>query len=341
MKVIREGDSTYRVEGAYLAETYSVVGPMEGRGPLRKYFHRIWTDEGSRFRSFERAERQLLAEVQDGVVGAMGIGWDDVDLVLGGDLLDQLISTNFAAREHSRPLWGLFSACATFSEGMGLAGLLVGAGGPRRVVVSAVSHHLAAERQFRFPLELGYQRAPTASWTATAAGAAIVSRDPAPLRVEAATVGRVVDWGLANPNDMASAMAPAAVDTIRRHLEALGERPADYDAIVTGDLGAFGVELARHLAAEEFNLDLSGLQDCGVLLYDPKTQDVHNGASGTGCSASVFASYLVHQLRHGVWRRILLVATGALFSPTSYGQGETVPAIAHAVAVGRGGSGQE
>lgn len=338
MTVTRQGDGTYRLDGAYLAETYSVVGPLEGKGPLAEYFHRVWRDEGKRFPSFERAERALLGEAQDGAVSAMGIGWDGVDLVLGGDLLDQLISTNFAGRDHRRPLFGLFSACATFSEGMGLAGLLVASGGPRRVVVAAVSHHLAAERQFRFPLELGYQRAPTASWTATAAGAAIVTHEPGPLRLEAATVGRVVDWGQSDPNDMATAMAPAAVDTIRRHLEALGERPTDYDAIVTGDLGALGVELARHLAAEEYDLDLSRLDDCGLLLYDRKAQDVHNGASGTGCSAAVFSSYLVHQLRRGTWRRVLLVATGALFSPTSNGQGETVPTIAHAVAVGRGGT---
>lgn len=320
-----------------MGESSAVVGPKEGAGPLHDHFDRIWEDEGRDYPSYEKAEQALLAEAEEVALTKAGLTWSDIDVVIGGDLLDQLISTNFDARHHQRPVLGVFSACASFTEALATAALMMQSQvGPHQAVVSAVSHHLSAERQFRFPLELGYQRAPTASWTATAAGVAILRTDPSPLQIEAVTLGRVVDWGAKDPNDMASAMAPAAVDTIRRHLQAQNESVDDYDAIVTGDLGDFGVTLARHLAETEYNITLTDkLDDCGRMLYDRNRQDVHNGGSGPGCSASVFSSYWFDQLRSAAATRLLLVATGALFSPKSYQQGETIPAIAHAVAVAR------
>ncbi len=336
MAVRRVGDSSYQVEGVYVGQSASVVGPKEGQGPLRDYFDLIWNDEGTTFSSYEMAERALLRQSETIALNKSQLAWEDVDIVVSGDLLDQLITTNFEARDHRRPVLGVFSACASFTEAMTVASLILGQGGPTSALVAACSHHLSAERQFRYPVELGYQRTPTASWTATAAGSVIVSTRPTDLAIDSVTIGRVLDWGSKDPNDMASAMAPAAVDTIRRHFEALGETQDDYDAVVTGDLGRFGMQLAEHLASDEYHVHIGDkLQDCGALLYHIGQQDVHNGGSGPGCSASVFSGYWTQQLRSGRIQRMLLVATGALFSPKSYQQGESIPAIAHAVAVTR------
>lgn len=324
---------SYGIDGVYIQGAAAVAGPKEGRGPLGPYFDRVWASENPRGGSFEQAERELLRESQETVLQKTGMTWADIDLAVGGDLLDEIISTNFAAREHARPLAGLFSACAVFAEALAAGAAMVGGGGPRTVLVSAVSHNKAAERQYRYPIELGYQRTPTAAWTATAAGSVVLADRPAPLAIEAATFGRVIDFGLKDPNDLGSAMAPAAVDTIGRHLDALGCSVSDYDAIFTGDLGQLGVQLAVALLERGGRPPGNRLDDCGRSLYHLDSQDVHNGGSGPGCSASVFSGYLVGSLMSGRFRRLLLVATGALFSPTTYQQGESIPAIAHAVSV--------
>ncbi|MBX5466567.1 MAG: stage V sporulation protein AD [Firmicutes bacterium] len=331
--VKRVGAATFRLDGVYVAASGTAVGDKEWQGPLGQYFDLHWTPPPDS-KSFEQEERDLLRRSQDVALAKAGLDWEAVDVVLGGDLLDQLVTTSFAGREHGRPLLGLFAACATFTAGLATGSLLVAGAGAQTVVVSAVSHHFAAERQFRYPVELGNQRYPTASWTATAAGSTILDHKPHPLRVEAVTIGRVVDWGQKDPNDYGSAMAPAAVDTILRHLQATGQTPAAFDAIFTGDLGEFGRRLALRLLNEQTGEDWSQrLDDCGRILYDRKRQDVHNGASGAGCSAAVFGGYLSARLDAGAWHRLLLVATGALLSPTSSQQGESIPGIAHAVAV--------
>lgn len=333
MTIRRKGMMTYAVDGVSVESSASVVGPKEGQGPLGDWFDVVWADDTAGETSFERSERKLLETSQAVALKKLELEWNAVDLVMGGDLLDQIVTTNFVARDHNRPLTGLFSACAVFTEGIGLAALLLGGGAMQRIMVSAVSHHLTAERQFRFPIELGYQRPPTAAWTATAAGTTILAKGPGDVLVEAVTLGRVVDWGGKDPNDMGSAMAPAAVATIRQHLDDTETSPSDYDAIYTGDLGYFGVQLARRLAEQE-GIDLGPrFNDCGLSLYDRGRQDVHNGGSGPGCSASVFSGPLMSFLKTGQWQRLLLVATGALFSPTTYQQGETIPCIAHAVSL--------
>jgi stage V sporulation protein AD len=329
--VQRVGDATYRIQGAYVAATSAVVGPKEGRGPYQGHFDRVWESESAGHASFEKAEQALLTDAYDIVLKKRGITWADVGLVIGGDLLDQLISTNFSARAHQRPLLGLFSACAVFTEGLAVAAWLTAAEMAPRVLVSAVSHHYAAERQFRYPVELGYQRTPTASWTATAAGAALVENQPAPIAIDAVTIGRVIDFGGQDPNDMGSAMAPAAFDTIVRHLNATRQQPGDFDAIFTGDLGKLGLDILRRYADQQGVTFASELDDCGYRLYHLDDQDIHNGGSGPGCSASVFAGPLARALTDGRLPHVLFVATGALFSPTSYRQGESIPAVAHAV----------
>ena len=331
MAVLRLGPASFQVAGVYIQGTAAVVGPKEGEGPLGKEFDRVWAQESGQSGSFEKAEQVLLTQAYEEALRKSGLSWSEIDLVLGGDLLDQTISTNFAARQHERPLAGLFSACATFTEALGMGALLVADGGVGKALVSASSHHATAERQFRFPLELGYQRPPTAAWTATAAGAAVLGPEPRSIAVRGVTFGRVVDMGGKDPNDMGSAMAPAAFDTIQRHLRETRTHTEDYDLIATGDLGHFGIQVLQTYSRAHGLVFGPELDDCGRSLYDQKRQDTHNGGSGPGCSASVFAGPIARQLAKGRLKRVLLVATGALFSPTTYQQGESIPCIAHAV----------
>lgn len=331
MSVTRLAAATVGVSGVFIQATGAVVGPKEGQGPLGQEFDRVWPDEGKSYSSFEKAEQGLLKEACDMALQKTEMAWHQLDVVLGGDLLDQTVTTNFVGRTHERPLLGMFAACATFAEALGLAAILVGSGAVATALASASSHHLTAERQFRFPLELGYQRPPTSAWTSTAAGAVVLAEEPRAIQVEAATFGRVVDIGGKDPNDMGSAMAPAAFDTITRHFEATGLKSSDYTNIVTGDLGHFGIKMLKSYASSKGVQFGEELNDCGRWLYDSESQDTHNGGSGPGCSASVFAGPLSRRLAALPHGRMLLVSTGALFSPTTYQQGETIPCIAHAV----------
>ncbi len=315
--------------------TASVVGPREGAGPLAGWFDVIKPDRLLGQRSWEMAESKMVEEAVDLALTKAGLSRAELDFMLAGDLLNQIIAAAFAARTIDRPFFGLYGACSTIAEAMTLGSVLVDGGFATNVCAVSSSHHDTAERQYRFPTEFGGQRPPTAQWTATAAGAVVVGTAGAgDIRVTHATVGRVVDHGCKNPYDMGSAMAPAAVDTIAAHFRDTGLRPEDYDLVVTGDLAAVGHPLAAELLEEE-GVDLDGrFVDCGQMLYD-ETQDAHAGGSGCGCSACVFTGYLAKNLAAGKFRRILLVATGALHSPTSYQQGESIPCVAHAVALER------
>lgn len=302
-------------------------GRREGAGPLGESLDHVWDDDLAGESTWEAAEAKMAVHTLQAAAQSAGWQFADADVVLGGDLLDQLVSTNFAGRQHHRPTLGVFSACASFAEAVGLAGLWCELG-PARVLAGAWSHHLAVERQFRFPIEFGYQRSPTASWTATAAGALAITAGTGPVRLRAFTVGRVVDPGSTDPMDMGTAMAPAAWDTLQRHLEAVGERWSAYDRVFTGDLGLVGSEILCDLAQDDGFARVH--DDCGRSLYRPD-QDVHNGGSGTGCVAAVVSGHVLPRLADGRWQRVLIAATGALFSPTSYQQGESIPAVAHVI----------
>ncbi len=316
---------------ATIAGAATVVGPFEAQGPLGHLFDRVVQDELCGENSYERAERCLMRKAVELLLDRSGASAAEVDLLVAGDLLDQITTTNFAARDLGMPLLGVYSACATTSESLLLAGLAVTAGAAGSAIAATASHHLSAERQYRYPLELGVQRVPTAQWTATGGAAFLLgSGGDGSARIVAATVGEVQDYGLKDPNNMGAAMAPAAADTILRHLRARGQTSRDYDLILTGDLARAGLPLLEELLAEEREHPGHRLQDAGVLLY-AESQDVHAGGSGAVCSALVLGSLVLPRLRRGEMRRALLVATGSLHSPRSYQQGESIPSVAHAV----------
>lgn len=316
----------------------SVVGPREGQGPLGALFDLVYHDTLAGEVSWERGEARMLRQAVDIAMSKAGLEDAGVDFLLAGDLLNQIISSSYAAREHDIPYLGLYGACSTIGEGLAIAGCLTAGGYARNVVVGSSSHHDTAERQYRYPTEFGHQRVPTSQWTATAAGAAVVSTAGTGPRIEAATIGRVQDYGISDANDMGSAMAPAFADTVWRHLQDMSRKPGDYDAIFSGDLGRVGSAIACDLLKKK-GLDVASVhKDAGLMLYEMKPE-ICSGASGCGCVASVFAATIWPELASGKGElcRVLLVPTGALHSPTTCQQGETIPCIAHAVSLVRGG----
>lgn len=315
-----------------IAAASSVAGPKEGQGPFGPDFDLVLGDTLNGQKSWEKAETQMLLESVKICLKKAGIKPESVDFLLAGDLLNQITCANLVARDISIPFFGLYGACSTYCEGMALGAMMVDGGFAERVAVCSSSHHNTAERQYRYPTEFGAQRCPTAQWTVTGAGAALISAKGSGPRITHATVGRVVDMGLKDVNDMGSAMAPAAADTIKRHFSDTGRRVSDYDAILTGDLGCVGKAICEEMLRRD-GLDLGGrYDDCGVILFR-KNQDVHAGGSGCACAALVFAARLMAFLKQGKYRRALLVATGALHSPTSCQQGEAISCVAHAVSI--------
>ena len=317
----------------------TVAGPAEQAGPLGGRFDRLLADHLVGQRTWEMAEAHFQEMAAEMAIAAAGLRRQDIDAVLGGDLQNQLGATGFAARIIDLPMLGLYGACATCGEGLLLGAALCDAGFCRHVLVVVSSHHHAAERQFRFPTEFGTQLPPTAQWTATGSVAVAVeagARERALARLTAFTPGRVVDYRVKDPFHMGAAMAPAAADTLAVHLDALALPAPAYGAIYSGDLGGVGAPLCTDLLrAAGWDVPL---RDCGRELYDPSHQDVHAGGSGAACSALVFAARILPALHSGTYRRACLCTTGALHSPTTYQQGESIPSVAHAVSLESPGS---
>lgn len=317
-----------------IIQTGTVVGPIEGEGPLRDWFDHVYTDPMAGERSFEHAEKEMMLNACYTALHKAGKTAEEVDLFLAGDLLNQIITSGFAALELQIPFLGLYGACSTSAEGLAVAAALIDAGLAGLVLCAVSSHNSTAERQYRYPTEYGSFRKPTAQWTVTGAGAALVAAEGNGPKITTLTVGIVGDYGMKDPLNLGAAMAPAAAATLARHFADTGRSPGYYDLIVTGDLGKFGHRLAVELAAEKNGFDLTkNCQDCGVILYDCERQDVHAGGSGCACSAVVVFGYLYRRMLAGELRRVLLCATGALHSPTSVQQGENIPVIAHAVSL--------
>jgi len=316
----------------FITSSASLVGPKEGEGPWGPDFDIVFTDYLLEEVSWEKAETKMLREAVKMALSKQNLQPGDAELLLAGDLLNQIISSSYAAREINIPFLGLYGACSTMSESLLVGAIMIDGGFFERVVAATSSHHYTAERQFRSPIEQGVQRVPSSQWTATAAGAVVLQSTGAGPRVSCATVGKVVDMGQTDVANMGAAMAPAAVDTIKAHFQDTGRMPDYYDLIVTGDLGAVGTALARELFIKEGLLPSPNYSDCGVLLYDG-LQGVDSGGSGCGCAGCMFSGPLLRKVKSGEINRLLLVATGALMSPTSTFQGESIPGIAHAVAI--------
>ena len=311
-------------------------GKKEGQGPLGSSFDHICEDSYFGEKSWEKAESAMQRVAFSQALNKAGLTPPELDYLFAGDLLNQCIASTFGMRDSAVPYYGLFGACSTMAEGLGLAALMIDGGYADHTCALTSSHFCSAERQFRQPLEYGGQRSPTAQWTATAAGAAVLADSGSGPYVTHVTTGRIRDAGITDVNNMGAAMAQAAYDTLRCHFDDLCLRPTDYDLIVTGDLGRIGRGIVLDFFRQD-GLDLTPVyDDCGVLLYDQKHQDVHAGGSGCGCSAAVLCSWLLKGVSEGRWRRLLFCGTGALMSPTSSGQGESIPGICHAVAISSG-----
>ncbi|MCI0184096.1 MAG: stage V sporulation protein AD [Acidibacillus sp.] len=313
--------------------TGTAVGEKEGRGPLGKEFDLIFSDPYLGQESFEKAERKLLEEAQEKAVSKAGLTMEHVDFSVSGDLLPHNISANFAGRTNTKPLLGIYSACATSMEAVALCALLVDSDAAQYALASTSSHNSTAERVFRYPTEYGAQKPPTAHCTVTGAGAALIGKGISGPTIHYATIGKVVDLGVKSPWEMGAAMAPAATDTIVAHLKDTGLTVDDYDLIATGDLARVGHPIARELLLRQ-NIDVGDrFTDCGMLMYDPTQPEVFSGGSGPACCACVTFAHLLRRLQAGEWNRILVVATGALLSTVSAQQSETIPCIAHAVTI--------
>ena len=321
-----------------IASWASIAGKKESQGPLGGCFDKTSSDTFFGQKTWEQAEKKMQELSLKTLAEKAGLHTWEIDLVFSGDLLNQCIGSSFSLRNMNIPHLGLYGACSTMAESLLLAAMTVDGGYADRVAALTSSHFASSERQYRFPLGYGGQRTPTAQWTVTGSGSALVTAEGKGPRILSGTVGTVRDLGIKDAANMGAAMAPAACATIKSHLEDMKLTPKDYDMIVTGDLGQVGKELLLDLAKRE-GLELGDqLYDCGTMVFDLKKQDVHAGGSGCGCSAITLCGQLLGELAQGKLKKILFCGTGALLSPTSTQQGLPIPGVCHAVAI-EGGMG--
>lgn len=312
------------------------AGKKESEGPLASTFDIIQTETYFGEKTWEQAEKRMQQITLDTLIKKAGITKNDLGVVFSGDLLNQCVGSSLSLNNMGIAHLGLYGACSTMAESLLVASMAVGGGFSDNVVAMTSSHFAASERQYRFPLGYGGQRTPTAQWTVTGSGAALLRSNGNGPKIKACTIGSIVDLGICDANNMGAAMAPAALSTIRTHFTDLSTSADDYDLIVTGDLGQVGKEMLLTLAQKE-GLGLGGkLTDCGTLVFDVLKQDVHAGGSGCGCSAITLCGYLLNKIQCGQLKNILFCGTGALLSPTSSQQGLSIPGVCHAVAISGG-----
>lgn len=315
-----------------IISTGTIAGPKESAGVVGKYVDKTLTDDMFGESTYEKAECKMLTFAIQEAIKNSGYDEKEIDMMISGDLLNQIISASFAARDFDFPFLGVYGACSTMSESFAVAASLINAGYFKRIVAATGSHFSSAERQYRYPLELGCTRPPQSQWTVTGAGGAVLSDEGSHIAVTGATFGKVVDYGITDVNNMGAAMAPAACDTILTHLKDTGRGADYYDLIVTGDLGALGSRIVKDLTWEK-GVDIQPNHvDCGEIVYKV-IEDEFQGGSGAGCSAIVFNSYIYDKLKKREINRVLFAATGALLSTVSSGQGESIPCICHAVSI--------
>ncbi|AYD39815.1 stage V sporulation protein AD [Clostridium fermenticellae] len=330
----RLGDQTVRIESKpRIISTASVVGPKEGKGNFKDYFDVILKNDHKENESFEKAETNILSTAISESIKRANLTEEKIGYIFAGDLLNQLSASSFAVRGMNVPFIGLYGACSTMTESLSIASMIMDGEFANYVIAATSSHFAASERQFRFPLEFGTQRALTSQWTVTGAGAMVLGKTGNFPYVTYVTTGKIKDYGVTDSNDMGSAMAPAAAATIYQHFKDTGRSPSYYDLIATGDLGKYGKEITEKLV-KKYGYDISSnYMDCGQEIFDKSQDDTNAGGSGCGCSAVVYCGYIYKNMMNKKFKKVLLISTGALLSTTSSLQGESIPGIAHAVSI--------
>lgn len=334
MAIKRIGSQTVKLGNPpAIMSSYSIVGPKEGQGPLKEYFDIILEEDLWGTESWEKAESKIQEECIRGVIDEAGLSTKDIDYLISGDLLNQIIASGYSARQLGIPFFGLYGACSTMTESLSLGAMLMDGGFADKIVCATSSHFSTAERQFRMPLEYGNQRKMTAQWTVTGAGATLLSPSGPGPYIKYITTGKIIDPGIKDAANMGSAMAPAAMDTLINHFKDTGRDPSYYDLIISGDLGYVGKDIVIDMMKDQ-GYDLSkNFTDCGVEIFDRSEQDTHAGGSGCGCSGAVFNGYILKEMNKGKLEKVLLMSTGALHSTLITQQGESIPGIAHAVVI--------
>lgn len=326
---------TFTYNDVYVKDTATIAGPYEKKGPLKKYFDKTFDDLYFKENSWEKAEIKTVKESLKLLHKKVGLKRKEVDVILGGDLLNQIAATTYGAYNFSKCFLGLYGACSTSVEAMILGSCLIDSKKVKNAIATVSSHNMAAEKQFRNPTEYGAPKPKSATFTATGSASILLTHEETDIKVESSTIGQIMDLSQNNPNDMGKVMAGAAIDTIKRHLKDLNRKPEYYDLIVTGDLGLYGKEIVKDYMLEEYDIDLSkNYNDCGVMLYDLKEQEeCLAGGSGPVCSALVSFGYIYHEMKKKNLKKVLIVATGALFSPTMVYQKENIYSIANAISL--------
>ncbi len=326
---------TIKYNNVYIMDTYTVCGPYENDGPLSNYFDKKYEKElyfGEK--SWEKAEVHLLKEANTNILKKNKIKEEDIDLLISGDLQNQISASDYMARDFNIPFIGIFEACSTISEGIILGSTFIEGKKAKKVIACTSSHNMVAEKQFRNPTEYGAPKKKTATFTSTGAASILLTNKKSKVKIESTTIGKVVDMGVTDVNHMGAVMAPAAGDVIYNHLKDTNRDPSYYDLILTGDLGIYGKNILREYMLTKYNIELgNNYNDCGTLLYDLDKQPVLAGASGPVCSALVGFGYIYKEMLKGKYKKVLLVPTGALFSPTFTFQKETIPGIANAISL--------
>lgn len=329
------GKNSIEFNRVYLRSCAAVSGPKEGKGPLGNYLDFSYKDNYIGQESWEQAEIKLQQHAMDLTIDKAGISPEEIDVIVGGDLNNQLAVTNYAVRSYPAPYLGVFAACSTCTESMIVASMMIDSGFGENALIVTSSHNCTSERQFRYPTEYGGQKPNSMTSTATGAGACLISNLPSSIMITRCTLGKVVDPELMDSQDMGRTMAPAAATTLMQHLNDFHIGPDEYDLILTGDLSKYGSDIFQKILLECNISQLRNYNDAGLMLYDIEKQDVFAGGSGCGCVTLVTFSYIVNALRTGIYNKVLIIATGALMNPVMVAQNETIPAVAHAIVLER------
>ena len=325
---------TLHFDSVYIDECSTVCGPYEKKGPLRRYFDKTYDDLYFGEDSWEKAEIKLVKDAIVMILKKSGYDKKEIDMVIGGDLLNQITASCYGSCGVGNSFIGVYGACSSSTLGIIIASSMIHSKFINNAICLVSSHNLSSEKQFRYPTEYGAPRPDSATFTSTGAGCCLLTSDKSDLRVESATVGRIIDYEQNDPNDMGRVMAPSVIDTLKRHLDETGREVDYYDLILTGDLGKYGVEIIKDYMKNNYNIELNNYNDCGVMLYDlDKQLDIKAGGSGPACSALVVYSYIYDLMKKKELKRVLVMATGALFSPTLLYQKENINSICHAVSL--------